>query len=159
MQKSRESFKSGVRFLPCSYTVLPYGLLSPPSVAVLLYFESMFCLLGSGTRVSILYATGQMFKPTYSRWHAHGFFPGFYMSRGIKHEQLRPAALPSYSMDTKKCRTWNLANGCIPGIWMKTLNPSSLYEILEQNNTVGRFCSIPGWNEVWGKWVLISNLK
>lgn len=105
-----------------------------PSVAVLSSFEPMCCVLGSGIRFSILYASGQMFKPTYSQRHAHGFFPGACMSRIIKHEQLWPAALPSYIMDTKKSRNWNLANGCIPGIWMKKLNLSSLLRYL--NKTV-----------------------
>lgn len=33
MRKSTESFKSGVRFLTCSYTALTYELLSSPSVS------------------------------------------------------------------------------------------------------------------------------
>lgn len=82
-------------------------------------------------RVSILHVSGQVFKTTCSWWHAHSSLTGSRMSRGIKHEQLQPAtALPSYSMDAKKCRTWDLANGCIPGICMKKLNSASLHEIL-----------------------------
>lgn len=88
MQKSRESFQSRVRFLPCSHTVWSYSLLSSPSCWTL-----SLCFACWGRALGFLFCM-LLAKCSRQHWHTYSLF--------------------SRLLYVKRYKAWATATSCTP---------------------------------------------